>query len=444
MPGRTSHPPPSLDRDRTLARFAAVVWVVFACVIAITVLSKKHLSDRSVTPEYHRAAMQWWESQPLYTEGVHGFLYMPQAAMVYTPFALMPAGAEEITWRIAGILLYAWGILVLCRRFAAGSAAATGNPPSHQVLGPPGNAFLLASILAVFPAMGSAQNGQTNLHMGGLFALGAAAIIDRRWWLATLWLLLALALKPTALVIILLFGALWWPTMSWRLGVGIAVFLLAPLVHPHPGYALGQYAEFKDKVLRAAAPPDLFQDIRGMLESFRIHLPEPALTAIRGAAAVATLGLCWLATRRFPAAVAALFTLTLGTIYLMLFNPRTEGVSYAILGPAAAIWATREIVARRWVIAVPLIAFCLILQFSRLITAGDGNYWVRPLTTLAFATLVVCEIFRRRTGWFGASDTRCANCGYDLSGLASARCPECGRVTPPRSRATPEALPPVS
>jgi hypothetical protein len=417
LPDKALNSPSDIATDRVRARFGAAVWIVFACVIAVLILCKKHPTDRSVTPEYHRAAVEWWLGQPVYTEGGQGFLYMPQAAIAYTPFTFLPSALEEIVWRFAGIALYAAGTFSLCRRFAARAATGRGDVDegTRGVLGPPGNAFFIASVLGLFAAMGSAQNGQTNLHMGGLFALAACAVIDRRWWRATLWLLLALALKPTALVMILLFGAVWWRTMSWRLAAGVVVFLLAPFAHPSPSFAWEQYGEFIDKSARAAAPTDLFQDIRGLLETLHIHLSEHALTAIRAVAAPVTLALCWLASRRFPLAVAAIFTLTLGAIYLMLFNPRTEGVTYAMIGPAAALWATREVVAKRWATAVPLIVYCLILQFSRQVTGDSNNYWVRPLTTIGFACFAAAEILAGRTRWLALP------------------------AIPPRSRETPSA-----
>ncbi len=354
-------------------------------VASADVASTHRYGSRSVTPEYDRAARLWWRSQSLYTGGEHGFLYMPQSAMAYSSFAALPPALEETLWRTLGIGAYAWGIWGLCARLFGARR---------------GTAFLLASALAIPAALGSATNGQTNIHMAGLFALTACAAMDRRWWTATLWLMLALACKPTSMVMILLLGAIWLRPMSWRLAIGLAAFAVAPFLHPDPSYVLGQYREFVDKAARAAAPPDLFQDIRGLLVSFHLPAPEGVLTVVRGIAAVGTLGLCWLAARRLPS-VAPVFVLALGAIYLMLFNPRTEGLSYVILGPAAALWATREALARRWPTFAGLLLLCFAFQFSTQIALNHKNYWVRPLGTIGFATLVIVEISRRRTRWTG-------------------------------------------
>jgi hypothetical protein len=430
---------PTLDAtERGRARFAVIVWVVFAIGLCAATLFKSDLfvrtdgsrftastvmetptqwrvsgrrdekpdpanasrprfedidksqiaerypyGARSVTPEYHRAARLWWKSEPLYTGGEHGFLYMPQSAMAYSPLEILPAPLEESLWRLLGLAAYAVGIGGLAWRLFPRQA---------------GSAFMFASLFAVPGALGSAANGQTNLHMAGLFALAACTAMDRRWWWTTLWLILALVCKPTSMVMILLFGAIWWRSMSWRLAIGIAAFLVAPFLHPHPSYVVEQYRDFIEKAARAAVPPDLFQDIRGLLISFGLPAPEKLLTAVRAIAALGTLAAGWLAVRRFDW-IGPVYVLALGAAYLMLFNPRTEGLSYVILAPAAAIWATRELLNRRWLPFAGLLVLCLSFQFSTQITLGKKNYWVRPLGTIGFAALVLVEIARRRPGW---------------------------------------------
>jgi hypothetical protein len=351
-----------------------------------TIQERSRFGARSVTPEYRRAAKLWWRSENLYTEGVHGFLYMPQAAMVYAPFAAMPPWLEETLWRAAGIAAYACGVWRLSRPLFG----------EHWA-----SAFLIASVLAVPAALGSASNGQTNVVMGGLFALSAADLIGGRWWRVALWLMLALACKPTAIVMVLLVGAIFLRPMGWRLAVALLLFAAAPFLHPAPQFVLGQYVACQEKMLSAATPPDLFQDIRGMLVSFGIDVPGRALTIVRAAAAVVTLGLCLLASRRFADHARAMMLLTLGACYLMVFNPRTEGLSYVILGAPAALWATRELLDRRWPAAAFCVTLCLAFQFSTQMALNHKNYWVRPLGTCVLAGLVIAEIVRGRSRWEG-------------------------------------------
>lgn len=376
------------------------MWALLAAGIAASILFKN--DSRSVTHEYARAAMLWWQGQPMYTEGVHGFLYLPQAAILYSPFAWLPNSPQEILWRFVGLALLVIGVRRLTGRLFDSFRD---------------TAFLIATPLVIISALGSAANGQTNIHLAGLFALCCADLIDKKWWRVAIWLMLALACKPTAVVMVLLIGAIYLRPMWWRLAVALGVFAVLPFLHPSPSYVSGQYHDCITKMTAASQPGDSFQDIRGMLIEFGVvHVekiaaasgqpasvvqtpPESVLTIVRAIAAVLTLGLCWMASRRFGDVGRAVILYTLGAIYLTLFNPRTEGLSYIILGVPAAMWAVRELHHRRWATAAFFIVFALSTQFSTQFALNHKNYWVRPLGAAVFAALVIVEISRPRSRW---------------------------------------------
>jgi hypothetical protein len=278
-------------------------------------------------------------------------------------------------------------------------------------------AFLIATPLVIISALGSAANGQTNIHIAALFALCCVDLIDRKWWRVALWLVLALACKPTAVVMILLVGAIYLRPMWWRLPIAMTIFALVPFAHPSPAYVSGQYRDCLTKMTAASQPGDSFQDIRGMLIEFGVvHVekvaatteraasivqtpPESTLTIVRAIAALLTLALCFFASRRFGTVARAVILYTLGAIYLTLFNPRTEGLSYIILGLPGAIWAVRELRDRRWWTAAFFVFFTLSTQFSTQIALNHKNYWVRPLGAAVFAALVIVEVMRKRSRW---------------------------------------------
>ena len=63
-------------------------------------------------------------------------------------------------------------------------------------------------LLLMLPCAGvDVQRGQASVAMAGWVFLGTAEAAGQRWGRATLWLCLALALKPLALVPLLLFAA---------------------------------------------------------------------------------------------------------------------------------------------------------------------------------------------------------------------------------------------
>lgn len=332
------------------------------------------LGHNSVTTSYRFASEHWRKCTEIYTSGAQGFLYMPQAAMLFMPFELMPAWLGEVLWRWAGLAAYAWGVWTLCKRFFAEIRP---------------TAFTLATLLAIPAALGSAQNGQTNLAMGGLFALAAVHAGERKWRLTTLWLVLALACKPVALPVVLLLAAVR-PRLIPTLAAGMLVFLAAPFVHPDPAYVWSQYHESIGKMIAAADPGVSYTELRGMLRDFGWVLSDQALLPVRAAAAIAFLGVCmWMARRLREPLVVSFYAVTLGVIYILIFSPRTEGVTYAMIGPIAALLATGAIIARQWITASLLVAYCLILQFSMpitdLLTGEERKYWLRPLCTMMLA-----------------------------------------------------------
>lgn len=350
------------------------------------------LGDRSVTGNYRLGAEHWHTKRAMYTEGPHGFLYLPQAAMIFLPFEVLPALAGEVLWRWAGIGAYAAGVWALCRLIAGYSGA--GRPVRLA------GVFTIATLLAIPAALGSAQNGQTNLALGGLFALSAVSASGRRWWWTTLWLMLALALKPVALPVVLLLAAVNL-RMIPALAAGGVVLVLAPFVHPDPGYVWQQYQAGFGKVLSAANPgADVwFSDIRGMLRDFGWKLTDAQVLPVRGAAALVCLGASvWLGIKTREWARSVLVVLV-GVGYILVFSPRTEGVTYAMIGPLAAVLATRELLnreARRVWLGAAMVAYCLVLQFSMVLTGKERKYWLRPLATMVFVVGVGARIASSR------------------------------------------------
>jgi hypothetical protein len=367
-------------------------------VPAAEVRSVSPLGERSVTGVYRWGVERWWAREGLYTEGPHGFLYLPQAALVFAPFAALPPSVGEVLWRWAGIAACAWGLWRVCTLVFRERS---------------GEAFLPATLLCLPALLGSAQNGQTNLAMAGLFVLAAADGATDRRWRCTLWLMLALACKPVALPVVLLLGAVR-PRIIPQLLIGLACFAAAPFLHPDPAYVWSQYAQAPRKILTAGGQEEyIFSDVRGMLMDFGLApdawtIPLGAvklevLTVVRALAAGVTLGLALLTswTRRGkPGAepTRSWLAVALGVAYILLFNPRTEGVTYAMMGPVVGVLGARALVARRWGAAALLIAYALVLQFSMQVTgpaqalaerlgllapdAYEHKYWLRPLLTV--------------------------------------------------------------
>ncbi len=308
----------------TAERRAWFLWCVFAVVIAVIIIAR--IKPSWVTATYFPTASRWWRSAgDIYTEGIKGYLYLPQSLYLFTPFLALPEGpVREIVWRLFGLALLAFGLRRVLRRTAADGGA------RH---------FEMVTLLVVLATASSARNGQTNLHLAGLILHACADLLDRRWWRATLLLWGGMLAKPIALVMILLVGALY-RAMRVRLLVGLVAFVCLPVLHPDPAYALEQYGQGWHKLTRSAQPGSKsYDDFVGLLRSLGITLPQAVRTAIALLAALLTLLLARLGLKRGGPMQGAWILAALAAAYLMLFNPRTETNSYVILAPWLALLA---------------------------------------------------------------------------------------------------------
>ena len=381
----------SVDPVRAL-RIAVGLWVLFALVVGIIVAVQP--DRRTVTPEYRQASEKWWGGKESpYDLTQIGYLYLPQEAMLYTPFRVLPKSLGEPLWRWAGLALLAFGLW---------RVAGALSPGDRERL------FLGSTLLVIPAALSSARNGQVNLHLAGLLLLTVADLARSRWNAATLWLLLSVMLKPIAVAPALLAAACY-PALRLRLAGGLLLCLAAAWIHPDPSYVTLQYRIFWQKFLLAGQPliKDNFSDFFGMLWHWDIHPSAKVITAGRAVAALAALGFALGMKRRFPGdpARAAFGVMLLGALYLMLFNPRTEENSYVMLAGFTALLAAGDLLTGRdrrgWVLAL----LCLLLAVENMGPVYKlTRIWFKPLVSTLFALVLLAGNFSLLRNGVGAGD----------------------------------------
>jgi hypothetical protein len=298
---------------------AGLFWLAMIALASALILLG---STRSVTGAYRTAATAWTRGEPIYQTQGRGFVYLPQAAVLFTPITGFPDALGEILWRCLTIGCFALGFARL--------AALAGDVDRTR--------FLYLSLLAGLLAADCARNGQSTLLMGGLMMLASADLAHQRFGRAALWLSLGLAVKPLSVVMLLLAAALYAP-LRWRLGLGVLAVCLFPFLTQEPAYVWEQYQAAGDE-LRLAAALGYATDcssLFGSLRVFGLAVPAGWMFGANLTAALAVLGLAWRAKRHFPAAPTCLFLYALSACYILLFNPRTENNTYALLGPALAL-----------------------------------------------------------------------------------------------------------
>jgi alpha-1,2-mannosyltransferase len=363
-------------------KWAWGVWLLVFLAINADVI--RHPLKHTTMPTYRLASTQWWAGQDVYSLDSHaGFLYFPQAAFLFTPFNLLPFLAGEILWRAATFGLFAYALVRLNAFFLS------RDRPTF------GRSLLILSLLAVPSALASLRNAQFDLPLAALLVLAAAEVAAERWTPAAVWLCLALALKPLAVVPMLLFGALYWRLIP-RLAIGVLIVAAMPFLHWSPAYVAHEYLRcFQTLVWAAKGNEPKFSDLGALISQIGIYPPEWLKNAARILFALLYFGLSTMAARRLSRNEAAWAIGALSADYLMLFNPRTETCSYVFLGPFVAslalFYAAQS--KNKWL--------SYALGFAALGLACDAipvvhdytDRWFKPLIALLFLPVLIRFIF---------------------------------------------------
>jgi Glycosyltransferase family 87 len=311
-----------------------VVAVIFILGVFLAIMGDvlRNPTKHTTMPTYRLASTQWWAGIDPYSRDAHaGFLYFPQAAFLFTPFNVGPPLVGDILWRVATFGLFIYSLVRLHHFFLAKNGADNAKT------------FLLLCVLAVPSSFASLRNAQFDLPLAALFVLAAAEIASARWIAATVWLCVAIALKPLAVVPLLLFGALYWQLIP-RVIIGVLVVIALPFLHWSPSFVATEYVRCFDTLVWATkAEEPKYSDLAALLSHVGYNAPDLLKTIVRLLSALAYLSLGAVAVRRLNRSLAAWTIGALSADYLMLFNPRTETCSYVFLGPFVASLALLEI-----------------------------------------------------------------------------------------------------
>ena len=360
------------------SRFERLAWSAWGlCILAISVIVA-FKPQRDITHVYRDASFHWWASLPLYSDGIHGFLYLPSSALLFSPIAYFPWGAGGMVWRWLSFVLITWAVWRLTR---------LALPERFW-----GSVIGLVLLAAIPASTVNLVRAQSEVIMAALMIHAAVDLGRQRWSWAALSLCLAVALKPLALVMLLLAAAVM-PPLRLRAALGLALVLLLPFLHPDPGYVADQYAAMVHKLLVAVEPGSgRWNELGALLAQLHLRPSESVMTGVRLIAGGGALALAWLALRRHGPVQGAVYLLALAVCYQLLFNPRTEEGSYFNLAILAGLFAGLAwYVDRRPWVARALIALCLGLGTHMY---GDWIYrptdlWLKPLLALVFAAFLV-------------------------------------------------------
>jgi hypothetical protein len=336
-------------------------WIGWGIFVAVALARVHPRRFASTFTAYLDAAQRLWAGQQVYDPTTLGdFLYFPLTLLIYVPFTRMDRVAAASLALIIAALFFTWA----CTRLSA--ALAPKDWRSTDAIALTGIPLLVNIPAAWF----NFKAIQAQVPMTAAMIAAAAAMAACRWRVASFWLFVALAMKPLAIVMILLCGALV-REMRWPLVGAVVAVVLLPFAFLDWAYLAEQYRAMGLKLWHiATASPEAWPyqaDFATMLRGFGLQLsPAPAL-AIRLAAAFGTLALAWRVKRDGSPRGLALAVLMLSGCYVTLFGPRNEFLSFIVLTPSLAVLAGNMLVrndARGWLLmlAALLLGFDFDLQ----------------------------------------------------------------------------------
>jgi hypothetical protein len=374
--------------DKFFINTTIALWLMF--IVAICIIVGQQGMAHTVTPSYLAGANLWLHGKDLYDGTGRGFIYLPQAAILFIPFAYLAQFSfafAEIVWRLIslGLLIFAvWRLTNLVEK---------------KIIA---RTFFITTVVVLPLVFSSARNGQFNTILEVMMLFAVYAIAKERWTQAAFYLALGFALKPTMIVLLLLLWVLYRP-LWWRLLLGVLAVFIFPFFTQAPHYVITQYLNSINMLQTAATVGSNNTDwaqFFGLLVQLKLILPQILQDAIRAVVAVFILYCGILAKRKFDQCTAAIFLYTLAAGYLMLFNPRTEGNDYGILAPAIGVFVSLLLAGnykkQMWLLVFVVVGLIGSGKLTFIMGNGNHEFWSAPFFTLVFMVYVVKQILGKK------------------------------------------------
>lgn len=267
----------------------------------------------------------FWSKSPLYVpENLHGFHYLPIMLLIGSPLRWVNIQLAGAIFGSLSVAFFSFGVFRIAQQIVpTRSAAAAG-------------CILVISVMAALIAL---RLLQMQMPMTAAMLCAAAAGMRGHWRTYVSWLLVAVALKPLAIVMVLL-SVVTIPRTCVPFIVGITALLLLPFAVQDWGYLASEYVNYVRQLLHITnADPAIWgnqAEISTLLRTLGLDLDPGARLAIRLGAALVTLWLAWRIALQRNARATSFALLLFSTCYVGLFNPRQEGMSYLVVVPGLA------------------------------------------------------------------------------------------------------------
>lgn len=320
-------------------RRVLALWLILGAAISVRTLLKP--TSHTVFPVFATGAIHWWSDVSLYDdhEPLDYFRYPPAFAIVLTPFAWLGMTLGGIAWSWLSLGVYAWGLWAFLRATVSDRWSAERE------------ALFMA--LALLGGLRGFWNAQANGLAVGFLLLGAAHMIEQRWWRAATFLALPVMIKLTPLAPVLLLCTLRPRQLAGRLGLIILVGLLIPFLTRPPDIVVGQYQAWGVHLVEKSSQRWAgFRDawtLWSVLEHYAtgrtgpVPLEEPigplgVYRSFQLLTALAAFMWCVRLSRRgLPLTRLVPLTTAMGVTWLMLLGPAVEHATFVFLAPLV-VW----------------------------------------------------------------------------------------------------------
>jgi alpha-1,2-mannosyltransferase len=359
-------------------KITILLWLLYAIIMIFFV---GH--HRTVSINYWLAANQWIAERPLYSNNGIGYIYLPQSAILYALLTPLSFDRSEELWRILSLSVFIWGLLRISELISALTA--------HKLK----TSFLVLSLIAFPLCFDSVRNGQAHLMVTGLMMLATYSISKERWQQAAFLTALALFIKPTAIVYLLLVSTVFFSDIGLYLLLWIAGFMFLPFLTASGTYVISQYIDFSHMLVNAAnlGHSQDWAQIFNLISQSGWEMPHFFQNLTRLLVALLVLVTAYLIKNKARLANTSLWILMLAMVYLMLFNPRTENNDYMMLTPVLG-YCIIECIQNKKIFGL---LFLLLLTFSLIdcfyisnLIPGHRN-WAAPFMTVILAAWLALD-----------------------------------------------------
>ncbi|WP_256751429.1 glycosyltransferase family 87 protein [Mesorhizobium sp. Mes31] len=364
-------------------RLGLSMWIGAFLIVLVLVLWSP--DTRTVLQAYRYGSEEFLAGRPLYNiQSEMGYLYAPAFAALYAPLFKLGPQIGGLVWHVLGFSVLTFAAMRQVRKLGGGELT-----------------WLLSYglFLALPMALGAIRNGQATILLTGACWLLTLSALEGRRAETFFWASLAIIAKPTAIIMLLLVGALR-PRLIPVLVLAVLFVLALPYAFAPAGYLNDQYRDFAHMLTSMAVDNTSHfvpTDFTAPFTAIGLPIPEFDATIVRMVIALLTLSAVIWFDRRLEQGTAGLAIFLTATFYMCVFNPRVEPNTYAMIAVPAGLAIALLWREEQGGVLASVLSMALFLTGLTGVERHVHDFfypWFRPITV----TFIACSLM----WWFWA------------------------------------------